>query len=308
MDFIEFFQFGENWSVGYDFPQDFYIALSVGLIGFAVVYIFQAITLYTIGKRNGFGKLWMAFVPFFNTYYLGVVSEKNKIFNKKPKYFSLALAIIEFIIVAGWALYYVSFYVLRGTGYISYELYDYYGIEMYTPMLSSTTIPSSMQWMSWMVQYMYDILYYVRLAYILIKVFVLISFFQTYAHGRYFIMAFFSAILPVAGIIMFFVRKNKPMNYRDYIRMVQERQYRQYQQNQRYGNPYNYNPYNGNPNNYGNQNNYGNNNFNNAANSGGPDPFDGFGSSSNNGSSNSGADGGTQNNASGGTEDPFEDF
>lgn len=299
MDFIEYFEFGANLSSG-GYPNELITAIIVGCIGYAIVYTFQAITLYTIGKRNGYGHVWMAFVPFVNTYYMGVVAEKNKIFNAKPKYFSLALAILEFLLFVGFVIYYVSVYALDGMGYIVQVLNsDSFWGEYYSYELSST-VPSSMAWMGWCYDYLGTILYYVQLVYVLIEVFVLIAFFQTYAHGRYFIMALFSALFPIAGIIMFFVRKNKPMNYRDYMRMVQERRYRQYQQNQQYGNPYNYNPYNGNPNNYNPNNNPNQNNAGAANGAGGEDPFDGFGSGSSNGGGN---------NASGAADsDPFEDF
>ncbi len=300
MDFIEYFQIGANMSSG-GFPSELIWALAVGCVGFGIVYTFEAITLYTIGKRNGYGHLWMAFVPFFNTYYLGVVSEKNKIFNAKPKYFSLALAIFEFLLVAGFLVYYISAFTLDGLGYLEIEYYETIWGTSYD-YVPSSTVPSTMEWMAWCYSYLGDILYYVQLVYVLLEVFVLISFFQTYAHGRYFIMALFSALFPISGVIMFFVRKNRPMNYRDYMRMIQEQRYRQYQQNQQYGNPYNYNPYSGNPNNY--NNNYNNQNANANYNNGAgaaADPFDDFSA----GASNT-------NNAGGGKadsgSDPFEDF
>lgn len=299
MDFVEFFEFGISFYTGTDYIQELIYGLIIGLVCFGVIYTFQAISLYTIGKRNGYGHLWMAFVPFVNTYYMGVVSEKNKIFNVKPKYFSLALAILEFLLVAGNVIYYVSVYVLGGMGKLELveQSYTYMGY-IYTSYVAqpSSSVPSAMAWMAWCFNYLGTICTYVNLAYVLIRVFVLISFFQTYAHGRYFIMALFSALFPIAGLIMFFIRKNKPMNYRDYTRMVQERRYRQYQQNQQYGNPYNYNPYSGNPNNYNNPN-MNNANPGNGANTA-ADPFDDLKSNGGNGDNGS-----TDNGA-----DPFEDF
>lgn len=294
MDFVEYFEFGANMSSG-GFPNELITALIVGALGFAIMYIFEAITLYTIGKRNGFGHLWMAFVPFANTYYLGIVSEKNKIFNAKPKYFSLALAILEFLLVAGFVVYYITVYALDGLGYLEIQYYETIWGTSYS-YVPSSTVPASLSWMTWCYNYLGDILYYVQLVYILLYVFVLISFFQTYAHGRYFIMALFSALFPIAGLIMFFVRKNKPMNYRDYMRMVQEQRYRQYQRNQQYGNPYNYNPYNGNPNNFNNPNPDNANYANDATAS--ADPFDDFSAGATNGNA-----GNTDNGS-----DPFEDF
>ena len=83
----------------------------------------------------------------------------------------------------------------------------------------------------------------------------MICFFQTYASRRYLLFAITSVLFPVSGILFFIVRNNKGINYRDYIRNEQARQYKMYQQYQQYyhqqqqngGNPYDSNPYERNP-------------------------------------------------------------
>ena len=66
----------------------------------------------------------------------------------------------------------------------------------------------------------------------------------------------FRSIFPVSGILFFIVRNNKGINYRDYIRGEQARQYKMYQQYQQYynqqqqnfdRNPYESSPYEKNP-------------------------------------------------------------
>ncbi|MDE5789484.1 MAG: hypothetical protein K2H78_03595, partial [Clostridia bacterium] len=66
--------------------------LVAGLV-FAMLYVFKAVALYTIAKREGYKNSWMAFVPLVNTYYVGVVSDKNKIYKAKPMNISLAAAL-----------------------------------------------------------------------------------------------------------------------------------------------------------------------------------------------------------------------
>ena len=43
----------------------------------AFTYIFTALSLFTIGKRRGIDKPWMAWVPFANSYYFGKVADDH---------------------------------------------------------------------------------------------------------------------------------------------------------------------------------------------------------------------------------------
>ena len=90
-----------------------------------------------------------------------------------------------------------------------------------------------------------------QLAFLVFEVFTLSAFFQTFAARRYMLFTITSVLFPVQGIIIFILRNNSGMNYREYIRREQERQYRMYQQYRRQQsfdqNPYNQNPYSRNP-------------------------------------------------------------
>ncbi len=247
MDFVEFFRSGTTLFAAT--PNQLVWALAISAAMFIAIYTMQTIALAVISKREGYKLRWMAFLPFFNTFYIGYVSQKNRIFGKNPKYFSLALSLLELFTVAGYALYYVSFFYLLFQGYINYEPVEAMGITqgvLYEPTLLEEIVPYSLAWMAWCVKYVDIILGFIELFYVMLKVFVLIAFFQTYAYRKFYLLALFSSIFPIFGILAFFVRKNKGVNYREYIRQMQERQYRQYQQYyQQFGqsNPYNFNPY-----------------------------------------------------------------
>ncbi len=288
MNFIEWFKLGEtsvkdvtNWQAQITF------GLIVGVIGFGIFYALQTIALYTMGKNTNQKHLWMAFVPFFNIYFMGLLAEKNKIFNKNPKDFALVLAIANGVMTVGWALYYICYFNLCATGYIVFNNIEGWIID-YVEVTVSTALPATLEWMGWMIIYGSEILSWANFAYVIFDIFVLLAFFQTYAYNKYYIFSFLSAILPVKGLLMFFVRKNQPVNYRDYVRAMQERQYRQYQQYQQFrqNNPYNGNPYNGNP--------YNGNPYTNYRPNSAPDPFSDFN--------------GAQNNSNQEKKNPFDEF
>ena len=272
----------------------------IGGVCFAVVYAFQAIALYTIAGREGYKNRWMAFVPFLNTYYTGVVAEKNKIFNFKAKQVAIAAAALEFVYVALSIVYTVAQFMIFNGGYAvpEYEIGTWAGIEMslFTGSYTLSELPETLAWAGWVSTYFPNaFLSWIRLLSVAANIFLLISFFQTYSCKYYVLFALLSVFFPIKGILMFAVRKNTGKNYSQYLREKQQRQYQQYQEYMRRNGGYdNYNNPNG-------QNPYGGSYY--GGNSAPQDPFDGMGGSNNGGSEN----GGQNPNGSGGG-DPFEDF
>ena len=278
--------------------------LVAGLV-FAMLYVFKAVALYTIAKREGYKHEWMAFVPLFNTYYVGVVSDKNKIYNAKPKYISLAAALVETAYVALGVLYYVAKFLIFKGGYAAPE----YGtfvlangtVEIPNGSYNAVNLPESLNWAWWVLCNLQNyVMYWVQLALIILNVFLLITFFRTYASSRYLLFSILCVIFPVTGIVMFAVRNNAGKNYAEYIREQRQRQYRMYQEymrNNQYGQGGQFGPggpygqggsyYGGNPDPYAQQ----------RQNTPPDDPFGGLGADSSNQSGNSG-----------GSSDPFDDL
>lgn len=257
MDFVTFENtvdmmlsyFGEGLSL-YD---RLVMSLIIAALCFAVVYIFQAVALYTIASREGYKSKWMAFVPFFNIYYIGVVSEKNKVFKTSAKSFSLALCFVELALVVLYAVYFASAGVIFAGGFYE-ELIEYttFGGQQIEVVIGyrSVGVPQPLAWAGWFFDWSDAIITCVELAYIVLNVFVLIAFFQTYSSRHYVLFALVSILFPIKGIMFFVVRNNRARNYREYVREQQQRQFRMYQQYNRQnttGNPYNYNPYTGQP-------------------------------------------------------------
>jgi uncharacterized membrane protein YgcG len=297
--------------------ENFWIPVLVGVACFLLVYIFRAVALFTIAKREGFPHKWMAFVPFFSTYYIGVVSQMNRVYNAKATTISLIAAIVEAVSFVLYVLYYAVVATIVRNGFYTITTSVDYGITRMVVSLDSVALADhGLSWMGWIYTYgSYVLNYVLDLAWFVLSLLIYIAFFQTYATGHYYLFAVTSAFFPISGLLFFVVRNNHPKNYRAYIRAQQEQAYRmrqQYYNNQYNQNPYNQNPYNQNPYNQNpyNQNPNGNNNS-------APDPFDGMGAQSNNTSNannaqgnGSNANGGSGNggNNAGGSDDPFEGF
>lgn len=231
--------------------------LIAGLICFAIALIFEGFALYTIARRQGYSKAWMSFVPFFNTYYIGVCSQKNNFYNIKIKKIAMVTAIIEGVLFLLYLFKFIVRYgVLEGGGYIDYVQVEVLspGVALYGPQLR--TLPTELNWAGWVFEY-YDRYFLSMLdaAYMILNIILWICFFRTYACRKYIIFTVTCAITHMLcpflpSILMFTVRKNKPIAYREYIIAKQTRDYYMYQQqinrnpyNNQYNNPYN-NPYN----------------------------------------------------------------
>ena len=334
MDFFQFASYAEyfvtfNIDVNGQVANRLWICLLVGGLCFLIVYIFQAIGLWTIAKRAGYSQKWMAFLPFFNVYYIGVCAQKNKVYGMNAKTFALIPAILEIFLVGGYILYYVAAFTVWD--YIDWVPYSYgSGMEILVPGNTAlSTLPQSLAWLWWVFANLNDyILSWFELIYILLKLLLLTSFFRTYAAKQYLLFSVVGALLPLTGILIYAVRNNAGMNYMDYLKKVRERNYRMYQQ--QYGNPYNQNPYNGGYNGQGGYNganggynggyNGANGNYGNgyggqgpAQGSSAPDPFDEYGSGSSNSSgygqaSGSGGSSGSDSGSNSGGGSPFDEF
>lgn len=286
MDFFEY----SNIAHYFVNTDTWYVKYIVGGLCFLVVFIFQAVGLFIIAGREGYKNRWMAFVPFLNTYYIGVCGQKNRIFKSvDTKIFALVAAILEALLVVGYVVNDIAWMYLKSYNLIEYvdttSGYGLWSIPVETLDTSALAHYPELLWAAWCFNSLDFILSAMELAFLAMQVFVLSAFFQTFAARRYMLFTITSILFPVQGILIFILRNNRGMNYREYVRMEQERQYRmyrQYRQQQNFDqNPYNQNPYSKNP--Y--EGNYGDGsgaNGNNTARGGAPDdPFSEFGSNDN---------------------------
>lgn len=225
-------------------PQNWRFAFLYAAPGFLVMYVFQAIALYTIASRGGIAHKWMAFIPFLSTYYIGVCARKNKALGMDSKIVGIIAASLEFVLCAGYAMHYVGYHFIQP--HLEFEPIDIYGVTFLQANIDSNIGPE-LAWAVFCFKTLGEILDWVQLVFIFIQVMLLSAFFQTYAARRYLLFTILSVIFPIQGVFFFVVRNNKGMSYREYVMREQERRYRMYReftQNNQY-----------------NQNNYGQNNY-----------------------------------------------
>lgn len=221
--------------------EKYWLSLTIAGICFVALFALEAAALFIIAGKNGYKNRWMAFVPFFNTYYIGVLASKNKTFKKDTKYFALAMAIAEVIITVIGVLSIVAVFKLFSPynvemGYISakYEPYrnlegeivDYFFLGNYTV----NNLPENLNWALWVFNYISDVSYAIDLIYIVLAVFVLSAFFRSYSPKNYLVFTIFSVLLPIKSIFMIAIRDNKETSYVDYMKEVQRRRYNAYQE------------------------------------------------------------------------------
>ncbi|MDE6557700.1 MAG: hypothetical protein K2K39_01190 [Clostridia bacterium] len=240
MEFFEFVGIAQTALYADVYNRFLWVYLLVGGVCYAVVYALEAAGLYTIAKREGFKNKWMAFIPFLNTYYIGVVAEKNKVYKVKAKYISLATAGVELVYVGLSVLYLVALSLIFNGGYAVAEYstaqYGNMTLEIPNGYSAAANLPAELNWAWWVFSNLQTyVLYWVQLIYIVLNMFLMVSFFRTYSSRRYFLFSILCVLFPVKGIIIFAVRKNNGVNYLEYLREQQQRQYRMYQEYMRGG-------------------------------------------------------------------------
>ena len=300
MEFFEFVGIAQTAFYFDVYNRYLWLYLLIGGLCYAVVYALEAAGLYSIAKREGFKNKWMAFLPFFNTYYLGVLSEKNKVFKVKAKYVALGAVAVEIAYVALGILYFVATSLIFNGGYAVPDYYQaQYGtmtLDILSGYTAAENLPESLNWAWWVFSNLQDyVMSVLQTAFLILNIFLLSAFFRTYSPRRYFLFTILCVLFPVKGIFTFAVRKNKGINYVEYLREQQQRQYRMYQEYMRGGmngpNASNgqggyYGGYQGNP--YAGQ----------RPETPPDDPFGGLGASGQEGKGGNGANGG----------DPFDEF
>lgn len=234
MEFFEIADILEAALISDVYKKFYWAVLAVAGCCFAVLFVFKSIALYTVAVRGGFKNKWMAFLPFFNTYYIGVVSDKNNVFRAKAKYISLAAALVELVFSALSIVVIVSKFIIFKGGYAApeYGTIVYFGttfdtLNGYTPV----NLPAELNWAWWFAMNAHSyLLYWTELILIILNVFLLVAFFRTYSPSKYVLFAILSVLFPIGGVFMFIVRNNPATNYMDYLREQQQRQYRMYQE------------------------------------------------------------------------------
>lgn len=214
--------------------KDFYwLYLVISGVCFAICYGLHAAALYKIAKNNGFKNKWMAFVPVLSTYYAGVLSRRNRVYNIDPKVLGIVTAVIEGLYLLVCIFGTTSEFILFSGGY-AYPEYKTQILGGYVYQLligyRFVGVPAELVW----TRNVYNLTNTVwadllLFALVICWTLLYICFFQTYAPEHYFGYSLLS-VLCFRGPVMFAARGGKAVSYRDYIIDLQRQRYQQYQQ------------------------------------------------------------------------------
>ena len=259
-----------------------YLFSALGALAiYLILLVFGGIGLNKLAKKQGLKQRWMAFLPFFNTYYAGKLAGETQFFGQKMKRVGLYAMISEILYVG------LQLFVLVAD-IISF-FPEYRILELENGILSGVRNEEAMPaWIMPAIDYGSLVAYLLWFFVIVFFCVLYVSFFRKYYARGPILLAFLSAVLPFRGFTIFAVRNNAPVDYNDYIR----RRTQAYMRSNGYQPPYGT---------YGSQNNGQNGPQN-------DDPFEGFGgpSGGNYGGSGSSSSGSSSSPSS--DDDPFSEF
>ena len=266
-----------------------YLFSALGALAiYLILLVFGGIGLSKLAKKQGLKHRWMAFLPFFNTYYAGKLAGETQFFGQKMKRVGLYAAILEFLYVALEIFLYIISIVACFPQYLTLE------IDEKTGALSGVPNDSLPAWITPTNNYGSLVAYLLWFFVIVFFCALYVAFFRKYYARGPILLAFLSTIFPFRGITIFAVRNNAPVDYNDYIR----RRTQAYMRSNGYQPPYG---------SYGSQNGPYGQNRNDPKNE--PDPFEGFDgpSGGNYGNSGGSSSSGTSSGPSS-DDDPFSEF
>ena len=257
-----------------------YLFSALGALAiYLILLVFGGIGLSKLAKKQGLKHRWMAFLPFFNTYYAGKLAGETQFFGQKMKRVGLYAMISEILYVG------LQLFVLVAD-IISF-FPQYRTLEITDGVIEGVDNDAMPAWIEPAVTYGNLVAYLLWFFVIVFLCVLYVAFFRKYYARGPILLAFLSTIFPFRGITIFAVRNNAPVDYNDYIR----RRTQAYMRNNGYQPPYG-------P--YGSQNNGQNGPQN-------DDPFEGFGgpSGGNYGGSGSSSSGSSSSSFD---DDPFSEF
>lgn len=233
--------FAKDWS------QLFAYSIGIGFFAWLALFILQGVGLYTMAKKREMKKAWISFVPFVNIWYLGKLAGECYTFGHKVKrigIFAMAAQIITTLLTVATVASEIYLYVNHGQPIIPEETFA----KPYWPNLTGFS-----QQVESFYGYSDFFLSIFQLIFGILMLMIMTSLCKKYATKNYMPLSMLAFFIPLSRfVVIFCVRKNKAIDYEEYVRKQREEFMRRQQQYRKmYGNPYN--PY-GNP--YQTQNPY----------------------------------------------------
>lgn len=181
----------------------FVIAFVLSFIIMLACYIFEAIGMYTISKKRGYNKPWLAFIPFANSYLFGAVTDNINAVNGKKSSFRVWLLVLKIINTVISFAYSVLVLVPMLMFLIDYIDYGYYG-GLPEMLIAATVI---FAFIISAVSITYTILIYIALHKI----------FSCYSRKNAVMFTVLNILFGIAPFILFAIRNNRPLTNAEYL-------------------------------------------------------------------------------------------
>lgn len=245
-----------------------------------ILHLLLSFGLYAMAKRSGLNKKYKAFIPFCNMVYAEKLAGSCTFFGQRIKHPGMFVAILQGVCFLSGA-FAVFANVTLDMNYIIKQQGNY---VVYTTVSGGTPTSSFARFLIGYLQVFSGLYSLVELVY-LVFLFVLASaLYKKYAPNASFWLSWLTVIAPSAfAIVVFVLRRRKPVDYAAYMRKRREAYYRAHgyggygNQN---GSNQNQGGYGGMNGSYGSQNgNYDNGGYASAPNNGAEEPFGEFGGS-----------------------------
>lgn len=168
-------------------------------------FVFKAIGLYTIAKREGRKHAYLAFIPFASYYLMGKIVGGTKVFGYRVKNLGLVTMIA---MILNYALSITYDVLLYGDVIVEFAKTGVLGVipETYGNVWVDVVLALSNA--------------LVGLALIIAEVFLIMTFFMYYGKKNQILFSLLSIFIePVFGILVFVVRKRERFNYSQYMKM-----------------------------------------------------------------------------------------
>ena len=174
-------------------------SIIIDIVIWLVGHLFLSFAIYTMTKKQGYKKLWLAFIPFFNLILLGKLVGKTTVWGLKLKnigvwacIMGIASTVVTFIIDLS---YYKSLV----------EFIFPVNIQITSEFLESWINQTSLEWLI-----AYYVSFVIDLAYIFFHVSLVFMVFRLYNPNRALIYAIISVFIDPAFGICLFISRNNP--------------------------------------------------------------------------------------------------
>lgn len=213
----------------------------INMILYVISFVFKAIAIYTLSKKNGFKHLYLSFIPFLNFILLGKLVGKMILWGKPINNIGVFVCIFTALEFAVGIFFSLNTYATLMKIVLEF-------VTKGTVIIDNSFI--NMLYQNAVLWYLLEIVYLITsIAKIFFEVSLVFALFRKYAPQNYILFSILSIFIEFTfGFFLFAVRKNKPMSQEEYLReMAKKRGYYVYRVNPNdFNNPYNpYNPYNG---------------------------------------------------------------